>query len=227
MKRLVGLALCIITLAASAAPAPAGMIPAPAGMITGSVAWDADLSTPRVSADHVGGVFPPQPPAVVFDHWSSWTFSNQPLPAHAVITGEMNISALVNGESAAWHNVPFSLTFVIHDGPGPNPFEPTIPGAITFSGELSGSLTRAAEGRVTSNLNIDWLGATTKTLDLNHHLYTLSISALTRTGTLPDPNDLGEVRVGINVRQNPEPAGLVLAALAPPALALGCRRKRK
>ena len=220
MKRFAGLALCLIALAASASPAHAGMI-------TGSVAWDPALSTPRVSADHVSGVFPPQPPAVQFANWSAWTFSKQSLPAHAVITGEMNISALVKGESATWHDVPFSLTFVIHDGPGPNPFEPTVPGAITFSGELSGSLTRADGGRVTSNLNIDWLGATTKTLDLNHHIYTLSISALTRTGTLPNPNDLGEVQVAINVRQNPEPAGLVPAALALPALAFGCRRKRK
>jgi hypothetical protein len=219
MKRFVGLALCLVAVASAA--------PAQAGMITGSVKWDAGLSTPRVGADHVSGVLPPQPPAVHFDQWSAWTFSNKPLPANGAITGEMNISALVKGESAAWHNVPFSLTFVIHDGPGPNPFEPAVPGAVTFSGELNGTLTRAAGGRVTSNLDIDWLGATTKTLDLNHHLYTLSISAMTRTGTLPDPNDLGEIRVGVNVRQNPEPAGLVLAALALPALALGCRRKRK
>ena len=137
MRRTFSVVLCAAAVGALSTPAHAAMI-------TGSVAWDAGLSTPKVDARQViGPVFPPQPPAITFTDWSSWTFSDQSLPAKAKITGDLNISTLVKGEAARWQDAPFTLTFVIHDGPSPGTLGLGVPGAVTFSGVLNGELTRA------------------------------------------------------------------------------------
>ena len=111
----------------------------------------------------------------------------------------------MKGEPAHFGNgakgTPFSLTFDIHDG--------SVPGEITFTGLLFGTLTKNGSGNETSSLDIEWLGPTTKSLDLDHHVYSLSISGWTRTGTFPVGDSVGGITVEVKVTHNPEPAGLV------------------
>ena len=215
------------TVILSAAVLGAFALPARAGLVTGSVSLDADLSTSTVYAGSVSGATPPQPPAVAFTNWSSWTVTNQSLPTYSKLTGELNISGLVKGETAKWTDAPFSLTFVIDDKTSASGLNTGVLGAVTFSGVLNGQLSKNAAGQVTSSLDIDWLGPTTQTLDLDHHIYTLSVSGYALTGTLPNANDLGKIQVDVHVRHNPEPASLVLAGLALPVVAAVALRRKK
>ena len=213
MNRLLRFTVCAGLLLAAAAPL------ARADLITGSVNWDRHLSTPRVYSDDLTAIAANRTTGVAFREWSDWEFSHA-LPASGRLGGEMEIfNRLGSEQPALFHDTPFTLTFAIHDG--------HVPGAITFSGLLNGTLTALPEGQEKSSMSIDWIGATTKSLDLNHHIYTLSISGFTRTGTLPNPDELGRIDVEIHVRHNPEPASLVLGLLALPALGLVWRGMKR
>ncbi len=217
---LLRLAVCLTTLLGLASSARADLI-------TGSVQWDPGASTSKVYAN--GAVDPPSgAPGIAFKNWSSWTFSNAPLPVtgsvirHSLV-GDLETFGLEKGEPAHFSDggkgTPFSLTFDIHDG--------SVPGEITFTGLLFGTLTKDGSGNETSSLDIEWLGPTTKSLDLDHHVYSLSISGWTRTGTFPDGYAVGGVTVDVKVTHNPEPAGLVLAVLALPAFGLSWLWKKR
>jgi hypothetical protein len=193
-----------------------------ADLITGSVQFDPSLSTTKVYST-VGDPKDPDP-GIAFKNWTSTAFTNVALPVHGTITGDLVAFGLEKAPSAHFggqgNGTPFGLTFDIHDG--------NISGAITFSGLLHGTLKKDAGGKETSTLSIDWLGATTKSLDLDHHIYQLSISDLVRSGTFADTAGLGQFDVDVKVTHNPEPASLVLAAIGLPALSLTwLRRKRK
>jgi hypothetical protein len=212
MNRLLRFTVCAGLLLAAAAPL------ARADLITGSVNWDRNLSTPRVYSNDPTATAANRT-GVAFKDWSSWSFSPS-LPASGRLGGELEIfNRLGHEQPAHFHDTPFTLTFAIHDG--------HVPGAITFSGVLNGTLRALPGGQEKSSMSIDWIGATTKSLDLNHHIYTLSISGFTRTGTLPDPDELGRIDVEIHVRHNPEPASLVLGLLALPALGLVWRGMKR
>ncbi len=188
-----------------------------ADLITGSVGFDPGLSTPKVDADGTSS-------GVAFKNWSNWTFTNKPIPATGQFAGALDVFGLQNGQTDHFGNhgqgTAFSLTFAIHDG--------SNTGAITFTGLLFGDLKKDKNGNETSSVRIDWLGPTTKSLDIDHHIYALSISDLIKDGTFPDTKGLGSIDVAVKVRHNPEPASLVLAALAVPPLCLTwLRRKRR
>ena len=186
-----------------------------ADLISGSVQFDSGLSTPTIYASGAGV----NGPGVTFKNWTNWTFSNATLPPMGAIhggtiTGAIASFGLETGQPAQFgskaNGTPFTLTFEVQDG--------SVPSAITFSGLLSGTLKKDAAGNETSTLSINWLGPTTKTVDLDHHIYELSVSDVLRTGTFPKSDSLGHFNVGIKVMHNPEPASLVLAALAFPAM---------
>ncbi len=222
MKRLlVRLAVCSTSLLGLAAS------PVRADLITGSVQWNSGLSTPKVYAN--GGVDATDaPPGIAFSNWSNWTFSNLPLPKRGsiigdTITGDLEVFGLEKGEPAHFGNngkgTPFKLTFDVRDG--------SSLGEISFNGLLYGTPTKDGHGNETSSVRIDWLGPTTRTLDLNHHVYELTISDLIRNGSFPETDALGQISVGVRVTHNPEPTSLVLAALAVPALGLTWLRKKR
>jgi hypothetical protein len=207
LLRLGGCAALLVGLAAS---------PGRADLISGSVGFDPGLSTTKVFANGGSGV--------AFKNWSDYDFSHQALPAKGQFAGNLDVFGLGKGDTAHFGNnaqgTPFSLTFDIHDG--------SNPGAVTFTGLLFGDLKRDKHGNETSSVSIDWLGPTSKTLDLDHHIFTLSVSDLLQTGTFPDTKDLGSIHVEVQVRHNPEPASLVLAALGVVPLGLTwLRRKRR
>jgi hypothetical protein len=202
----------------------AGLIASPgrADLISGSVSFDPGLSTTKVYAN--GGVDPDKAPGIAFKNWSDYDFSHQSLPAKGQFAGALDVFGLGKGKTAHFgangSGTPFSLTFDIHDG--------SNPGAITFTGLLFGDVKRDAHGNETSSVRIDWLGPTTKTLDIDHHIYALSVSDLLQAGTFPDSKGVGLFDVGVQVSHNPEPASLVLAALGVVPLGLTwLRRKRR
>lgn len=217
---LVQLAVC----AASLLALPAS--PVHADLITGSVQWNSGLSTPKVYAN--GGVDATDaPPGIAFRDWSSWTFSNLLLPKTGsipgnTITGDLEVFGLEKGEPAHFGNngkgTPFKLTFDVRDG--------SALGEVSFSGLLYGTPTKDGHGNETSSVRIDWLGPTDKAVDLNHHVYDLTISDLIRKGSFAETDGLGQISVGVRVTHNPEPASLVLAAIAVPALGLTWLRKK-
>jgi hypothetical protein len=203
----------------------AGLIASPgrADLISGSVSFDPGLSTTKVYAN--GGVDPDdKAPGIAFKNWSDYDFSHQSLPAKGQFAGSLDVFGLEKGETAHFsahgQGTPFSLTFEIHDG--------SNTGAVTFTGLLDGILKKDPHGNETSSVRIDWLGPTTKSLDIDHHLYTLSVSDFLQKGAFPDTKALGSFHVEVQVSHNPEPASLVLAAIGVVPLGLTwLRRKRR
>ena len=187
-----------------------------ADLITGSVSFDPGLSTTKVYANGGSGI--------AFNNWSDYDFSKQSLPAKGQFAGALDVFGLDKGETAHFgsngQGTPFSLTFDIHDG--------SNPAAVTFTGLLFGDVKKDKHGNETSSVSIDWLGPTSKSIDIDHHIFTLSVSDLLQTGTFPDTKDLGRFDVEVQVRHNPEPASLVLAVLGVVPLGLTwLRRKRR
>jgi hypothetical protein len=118
------------------------------------------------------------------------------------------------GTAYAFHTAPYSVTLMIRD------VASGVFGAVTFTGVLNGTLARHS-----AHVSNTWTSPTAVALHLGHHVYDVSITSFSPPG-IPGSRP-GAIGVHVRVRDNPEPAAVVLAALAVPALVLAARRRRR
>jgi hypothetical protein len=109
---------------------------------------------------------------------------------------------------------PFSLVLFIRD------WASRIPGALTFSGLLDGTASFARP-----DIHVRWTSPLSQRLHLGHYIYTATVNYSSPTG--PPWDGAGVFTADVRVSHNPEPASVVLAALAAPALGLALWRRRR
>ena len=124
-------------------------------------------------------------------------------------------SAAPPGHPVVFSDVPFTLMLFVHDK------QYNLDGALTFSGFFEGRLSRQS-----ASVQYDLDSARTQELHLGHHLYEVTLSNYTPPGP-PGSTSQGGFTAFVRVSHNPEPASLVLAALAAPLLGLPLLRRRR
>jgi len=75
-----------------------------------------------------------------------------------------------------------------------------------------------------STLTPTFVGSLVRTVDLNHHIYTVTFNSFTSPGGNFNP---GQFNFTVTVAHNPEPSTLILAGIGVPLLGLTLRRRRK
>ncbi len=123
-----------------------------------------------------------------------------------------------NGPPAEFSGGPsdqFTLTLTIHDPSVANP------GSVTFTGEILGYLTPTD-----SHIQTFYTGATTKSLTLGKHLYTIQLSTYAPSGEDCTTGQVTAIAT-VTVQDTPEPPTAVLAGLALPLTGLFWLRRRR
>src|SRR5205823_12934093 len=114
----------------------------------------------------------------------------------------------------SFNDVPFTLMLFIHDK------QNGLDGALTFSGFFEGRLSSTSAA-----VHYDLLSPRTQTLHLGHDVYEVTLNRYAPPG-VPRSTALGAFGAFVRVHHNPEPASLVLAALAAPLAGLPLLRRR-
>jgi hypothetical protein len=111
-------------------------------------------------------------------------------------------------------NASFTLALHFHDNQsGQN-------GLVTFKGVFNGTLS-ARSGNI--SVALDSTTPATQTMDLAHHLYSVTLN----TPALGAPGGRYAFTASVRVQHNPEPSSLLLAALGAPLLGLTAWRRRR
>jgi hypothetical protein len=110
-------------------------------------------------------------------------------------------------------NASFSLALNFHDDTTGQS------GVVRFNGVFNGTLS-ARSGTITAAL--DPATPATTSLDLGHHLYTVTL----HTQTLGAPGGRYAFTATVRVQHNPEPSTLLLAAVGAPLFGLTVWRRR-
>jgi hypothetical protein len=137
------------------------------------------------------------------------------LPTSATITA-VNLSALSNASSrnpAQFSDAEYTLIMRLTDNSS------GLTTVVTFEGVLNGTV--SASG---SSLENSFVGQTSFSYNLNHHIYDISIGQFKPPGA-PGSGDLGSISVDITIHHNPEPTAFLLGSLGVPALGLLLRRR--
>jgi hypothetical protein len=90
---------------------------------------------------------------------------------------------------------------------------------VSFGGALNGNFWNNG-----STLSPTFFGPLSKSVDINHHLFTVSFESFTPPAGLGHP---GEFVFDVSVHHNPEPSTLVLAGIGAPLFGLILRRRRR
>jgi hypothetical protein len=138
------------------------------------------------------------------------------LPTSATITAA-NLTALSSASvksPAQFSDAEYTLIMKLTD------LSSGLTVAVTFEGVLNGTV--SASGTSLSN---SFIGPTSFSYNLNHHIYDISIGNFQAPGA-PGSGDLGSIAVDVTVHHNPEPSSLILGALGLPAVGLLRRRRR-
>lgn len=90
---------------------------------------------------------------------------------------------------------------------------------VSFGGALNGNLWNNG-----STLSPTFFGPLSKSVDINHHLFTVTFESFTPPAGLGHP---GQFVFDVNVQHNPEPSTLVLAGIGAPLFGLYLRRRRQ
>jgi hypothetical protein len=136
-------------------------------------------------------------------------------PSSIVAANLQTFSAAPPGHPVVFSDVPFTLMLFVHDK------QYNIDGALTFSGFFEGRLSTES-----ASVRYDLLSPRTQVLHLGHHVYEVTLSNYTPPGP-PHSTSLGGFTAFARVSHNPEPASLVLAALAAPLAGLPLLRRRR
>jgi hypothetical protein len=118
---------------------------------------------------------------------------------------------------ATFNNVEYTLTMKLTD------LSSGLQAAVTFEGVLNGTV--SASG---SSLTNKFVGQTSFSYNLNHHIYDISIGNFQQPGApgSAGATGLGSIDINVTVHHNPEPSSLLLGALGLPALGLFRKRRR-
>jgi hypothetical protein len=135
-------------------------------------------------------------------------------PSSVVAANLATFSSAPANHPVVFNDVPFSLIMFIHDA------KSNIDGAVTFSGFFEGKLSRSS-----ALVHYDLASPRTQVLHLGHEVYQITLDHFTPPGP-PGSKQLGAFTADVRVHHNPEPASLVLAALAVPLAGLPLRRRR-
>jgi hypothetical protein len=118
-------------------------------------------------------------------------------------------------QPVVFNGAPFSLMLFLHDA------KYNIDGAVTFTGFFEGKLSKSS-----ASVQYDLTSPRTEVLHLGHDVYEITLDHYTPPGP-PGSAQRGAFTAEVKVHHNPEPASLVLAALAAPLAGLPLWRRRK
>jgi hypothetical protein len=124
-------------------------------------------------------------------------------------------SAAPANHPVVFNDAPFALLFFVHDK------QNNLDGAVTFSGFFDGRLSAHSAA-----IRYVLTSERTQTLHLGHDVFKVTLSSYTPPGP-PGSTSQGGFTAFVRVSHNPEPASLVLAALAVPLAGLPLLRRRR
>jgi len=133
--------------------------------------------------------------------------------ASAVSTKVYGYSTASAAHPQSVSDLPFAVNLKLTDTPS------GLSEYVSFGGALNGNLWNNG-----STLSPTFSGPLSKTLDIDHHLFTVTFASFTPPAGLDHP---GQFVFDVKVNHNPEPSTLVLAGIGAPLFGLVLRRRSK